>query len=268
MDRIKKILECEQIEYIEFKEKQLSLILPEVERIKGEKPSVIVESGIANGRISKLYYGYAERLIQYRLDLRRKYSQDEPRLLSKPLLSDMECDLKEFVAAIAKSYIDEDQRSSLETSVTRAILLMKLKKDLGLNDLAEGKIMTFNITNNISNSAIAALNLGTVLGGINATVNDLQSQGHKNVAEGIDLLLKAITSDETLGAERKAMIESLATIGEQATLPEERRRVDVVKTCLKSLADGVRVSADAAKVWEVFGPTIASYFHLAFDSLT
>lgn len=86
--------------------------------------------------------------------------------------------------------------------------------------------------------------------------------------ENPPLLLSHRGRDRSLGAERKAMIESLATIGEQATLPEERRRVDVVKTCLKSLADGVRVSADAAKAWEVFGPTIASYFHLAFDSLT
>lgn len=262
-ERIKQFLACEKVDYTDFQEQELNTVRDQLQKIKGEKPSFILESGITNGHIAKAYVGYIQRLIQCRLDLRRKYARDEPGLLSNELLSDLERDLKAIIASTATNYIGEDERFPLEAYVTRAIHRFRIKRDLGLKDAPEGTTVVINI----NNSTIAALNLGTVIGDINATVTSLQSQGHKDLAEAIKTLTEAIAKDEHLGNERTGMIESLATIGEQAALPEEKRKVGVVKTLLTSLGTGLRASADVAKIWDVFGPEIASYFHIAFTSL-
>ena len=259
-ERIQQFLACEKVDYTDFQEKELNTVRDQVQKIKGEKPSFILESGITNGRIAKAYVDYIERLIQCRLDLRCKYARDEPELLSNALLSDLERDLKTITASTA---IGEDERLPLEAYVVRAIHRFRIKRDLGLKDAPEGTTLVINI----NNSTIAALNLGTVIGDIKATVTSLQGQGHKDLAEAIKTLTEAIAKDEHLGDERTGMIESLATIGEQAALPEEKRKVGVVKTLLGSLGTGLRASADVAKIWDVFGPEIASYFHIAFASI-
>ena len=80
-------------------------------------------------------------------------------------------------------------------------------------------------TINISQSSVATLNLGTVVGELNSSIQTLTNAGQDDLAKSIRQLTEAITAsphfEESL---RKDLLEHLALVSAEAALPAEKRK--------------------------------------------
>ena len=259
-ERLAKFLACETSDYNDFLERESRSFREQVQRIKAERSPSVVEDGRINARIADATEAFVQKLLNCRLDVRRTYARDAPELLTDMMLRQLEMDLTNIATSTGGGYIDANASLRLTAFVQRAVRKLTLERELGLID--DGRRQTVNI--NIHNSTIAALNLGTVIGDVNATVTMLRDQGQQKVAEAIRALTEAVANADSLGADRRDLIESLSTIGEQATLPEEKRKPGLVRALVASLASALRTSADVAKIWDVFGPAVTAHFKLVF----
>jgi hypothetical protein len=86
---------------------------------------------------------------------------------------------------------------------------------------------------NISNSTIANLNLGTVLGDLNASVQNLQTHGSQQIADTIGKLTTAISeSAQIRDADRKDLLENLALVSKEVLSQPDQRRPGLLKSSL------------------------------------
>lgn len=92
---------------------------------------------------------------------------------------------------------------------------MALEGTLGMHEADQPQV-------NISNSTIANLNLGTVFGDLNGSIQTLITTGHAQLAEALRQLTEAVTASGEL-VDKKEIIENLAYVSEQAALPAEQR---------------------------------------------
>ena len=81
------------------------------------------------------------------------------------------------------------------------------------------------ITINISQSQVAALNLGQVIGNIAGTVSGLNAVGQRDLADAIKRLTEVIAAEPSLPeAEKREAVELVSALGEEfARRPEEVR---------------------------------------------
>ncbi len=85
----------------------------------------------------------------------------------------------------------------------------------------------------ISNSTIANLNLGTVLGDLNASVQNLQTHGSQQIADAIGKLTTAISeSMQIRDADRKDLLENLALVSKEVLSQPDQRRPGLLKSSL------------------------------------
>jgi len=118
-----------------------------------------------------------------------------------------------------------------------------------------------HITVNINQSTMAALNLGTVMGDLQAAVTQLR-RDNPNIAEAIARLAEAVSRDETLGHQRGSVIQSLEQIAEEGAKPAANRRTALVRLSLMGLGVVLSQSANAAQIWQTWGPAIKAFFGL------
>jgi hypothetical protein len=114
----------------------------------------------------------------------------------------------------------------------------------------------------ISNSTISALNLGTVVGDMNASLTTLAQQGAMELAQALKILSEAIASDALVGQARREYLETISLISEQGRVPEEARKTGVVRAACLYLAGAAALSANVATIWSTTGPAIMAYFGL------
>jgi hypothetical protein len=103
-------------------------------------------------------------------------------------------------------------------------------------------------TLNISNSTIATLNLGTVVGDLNSSIQSLSAGGQNELAEAVRQLTEAISSSAELGC-RREMLEHVAYISEQAALPAEKRKMGPLKASIEALKAGVTIVVQLLPLW-------------------
>ena len=119
-----------------------------------------------------------------------------------------------------------------------------------------------SIVLNISHSTISGLNLGSVVGDMNATLTTLEQQGSADLAQALKRLSEVIASDERLGRQRREFLENVSLIAEQGRLPGDERRTGVVRAAYQYLANAAAISANVATIWGTVGPAIAAFFSL------
>ena len=117
------------------------------------------------------------------------------------------------------------------------------------------------ITINIHGNTIAALNLGTVVGNIEASIATLQ-QGDPDVARALKELVEAILADETLGDQRRDVVESLNQVAEEAKKPPGSRSIGLVKILLIGVGYVLIHSANLAQIWQTWSKPITRFFGL------
>ena len=72
----------------------------------------------------------------------------------------------------------------------------------------------------ISNNTIAALNLGQVVGDLNASVQVIQGHGQQQIADAFNALTSAIGESKDINdANRKDLLENLAQVSKQVSAP-------------------------------------------------
>ena len=104
--------------------------------------------------------------------------------------------------------------TALKTRINNEIQAMALEGTLGMHREDQPQV-------NISNSTIANLNLGTVVGDLNGSIQILTTAGQTELADAVRQLTEAISASGEL-THKKDMLENLAYVSEQAALPTEK----------------------------------------------
>jgi hypothetical protein len=151
-----------------------------------------------------------------------------------------------------------DAPLKIKSEVARELEMLKREVRLGMRE-PTGRP---GIIVNIQGSTVAALNLGNVMGNIQSVVMSLQERGNAELAQGLKELIEKVASAEELGNQRRDVIESLTTVGEQAALPEDQRRPGMVKTLLASVGAALGHVANLAQIWQTLAPMVARHFGL------
>jgi hypothetical protein len=122
--------------------------------------------------------------------------------------------------------------------------ILRLESRIGINE--ESKSVTLNI----SNSMIAGLNLGTVVGDLNASVQILAGHGEKNLADAIKALAEALAASAELQADRrKDLLEHLSAVSADLAQPPEKRRMAPLRSSINAMKEGLALATQLAALW-------------------
>jgi hypothetical protein len=125
---------------------------------------------------------------------------------------------------------------------TEALVIARLdKRIMEKNQPPSVGSTIFNISNNI----ISGLNLGTVMGNLNASVQILQTHGGQEIAEAIERLTNAIgNSKEIRDEDRKELLENVAQISREASSDPDQRKPGVIKACFALLTTSLSTAKE------------------------
>lgn len=126
----------------------------------------------------------------------------------------------------------------------------------------EAKVAMGMVTIHINHSTVGALNLGTVIGNIQASLSVLKAEGHDEVVGALKRMAEEVGNAEELGDARREALEQVAVVTAEAERPPTERRLGLVKPLLEALRATLSTSANLIKVWEFAWPYIKAYFNL------
>ena len=99
--------------------------------------------------------------------------------------------------------------------------------------------------NYISNNTIANLNLGTVLGDLNASVQSLQNNGAPQIADIIQKLTSGISNSTAIkDADRKDLLENLALVSNEVSSEPDKRKPGLLKASLSFITAGLAAAIE------------------------
>jgi len=167
-------------------------------------------------------------------------------------------DLSPFVTAHLAPEMDR-----LTTHYVREVELLHGRFTLDSEARArEAKVALGNVTINIHHGTVGTLNLGTIIGDIQANLSTLKADGHDEVVGALKNLAEEIGDAQELGNARREALEQVAVISAEAEKPAPERRLGVVRAVLTALQSTLSASANLVKVGEFAWPYIKNYFNL------
>jgi hypothetical protein len=105
-------------------------------------------------------------------------------------------------------------------------------------------------TFNISNSAIANLNLGNVMGDLNGSIEQIATTGQKPLAEEFAKMADAIAASKDISdAAKKELLEHLSMVSAESAKPAEQRRMGPLKSSIEAIKSALLVAGQLASVW-------------------
>ncbi len=282
MTDLEKYLELERLDYaseVENRHGERHLKVKEAESDHARRG--MLNSGGFFLALAKIRTGYRRDLSMARINIRRKYAAAAPELLTDDLLNRLQEEVERTIQVGFQAQQDDFQSRAARTglalppnalnrqsevelvsetaAVRREIQKLRLQRGLGMID----KNHENRVVLHISNSTVAGLNLGSVVGDMNTTLTALQEQGSKEVAEALKILSEAIAEDIQLGDARRELLENVSALGEQAKLASEERKMGIVKAAYRYLSETIAIAGHSAVVWATWGPQIAAFFGLA-----
>lgn len=110
----------------------------------------------------------------------------------------------------------------------------------------------------IENSSIANLNLGSQIGNINASLEQISEGGESQTefAHVLKEFTQAVVSATLADANKKEVVEALSTIAEEATKKPDERSKGILKAIVAWIPHALGTAADLTTLWDKFGPTI------------
>lgn len=109
--------------------------------------------------------------------------------------------------------------------------------------------MTLNNIN-VSHSQVGVLNTGT-LQNVDATVTVLRSEGNSELAAAVQALAQALVTTHELSDEKKNQaLEVLGTLGQEATVPKDKRKPAVVRALINELSSILGGVAALTRMWD------------------
>jgi hypothetical protein len=124
---------------------------------------------------------------------------------------------------------------------------LPLEARLGMHQPEEPRVTTFNI----SHSTIANLNLGSVMGDLNSSIQHLNTEGRNELAEEFRKMAEAIGSSQDLNDDaRKEMLENLSVVSEESAKPPEQRKMGPLKSSLVAIKSSIGIAAQLLAVYQ------------------
>ena len=209
--------------------------------------------GISGARFKNevdILFGSIEGVIKAAINNRKDFGKTVPQMLSGPSIEQFGETLSQHVdsaiagfrarqapqiphgAAAALAERGESRARSLKAKIAQEMAALVLEAGLGLHKRED----THTTTLNISNSTIANLNLGSVIGNIINSIHQLNTAGRSDVASSVQALAEESSTSVDLSDEtRKEMLEHLAVVTEQAAQPAEKRKLAPLKSSLRAI---------------------------------
>src|SRR6266849_6143100 len=106
----------------------------------------------------------------------------------------------------------------------------------------------------------AILNVGNIYGNVQQVIGSVSEGGHRELADLLQQLAKAINDAEELGDERAAYLEQVQFIAKQVAEPVEARQSSVVKGLVAGLRARLADAAHFSHILELVGPALAAHF--------
>jgi hypothetical protein len=211
-------------------------------------------------RFAKMADGVIEKAITKRKELGRRV----PDLFTTPHLNQLRDKLHHHVDAVVNAQKNrtatggmhvagaasltqqtEMKAYGIKARIAQDLEALRLEARLGMH--AEEKPVTIF---NISDSTIASLNLGTVIGDLTASVQVLNDQGQKEFAAVVQALTEALAKSESLqDVQRKELLEHLSLVATETAMPPEKRSMGLLKSSVAVLRKGVENAAQLAHLW-------------------
>jgi hypothetical protein len=206
-----------------------------------------------------------ESVIDKAIAYRRQLSARVPALLEPENLTALQAKLENYIQggvngvrqrsirpsrnSIAPVFISEaENRASLvKAQLNGKLCALPLEAKFGMHQ-PEGSTVN-NL--NISNTTIANLNLGNVVGDLNASIQQLNGEGKGELAENIKRLTEAIGGAQELSDDtRKEMLEHLSVVSEESAKPPEERKMGPLKSSIAALKSGIPVAAQLFGIYK------------------
>ncbi len=280
--RVRQGLEWEDLRFVEEEAQLLQRAQEECQRLRSNLQSRgVLHSSTLTGGVFQAYFKMLEDAVEARIRLRREITRTVRQLASPDHLARLGESLERYVDTrwlnlpglmvrwCQEMASEEDLRRELTSGAwagqaehlnrraTHRLKVLEREVALGMMEPKRPEVVL-----NITDSNVAGLNLGSVMGNIQAFVVSLQNEGNPDLARALKQLIEAVAATEALGAERTEVIESLTTIGEHAVLPQSQRRPGLVRTLMNSLGATLAHVANLAQIWSAVGPMIARHFGL------
>lgn len=119
----------------------------------------------------------------------------------------------------------------------------------------------------ITSSNVGMLNTGQIssVNSISVNISQLTNDGQAEVAAALKHVTEFVTQNEAIASvQREEVLELLADLSEQATLPPEKRiKTSSLRTIVNGIVAGLTVAGSSAEIWSTWGPTIMQYFGIA-----
>jgi hypothetical protein len=212
-----------------------------------------------------IIFGSIEGIVERAIGCRRELGARVPALLEPSNLNGLKDKLNRCVddgvngvrqrmtlqptGAAGPNFIQEAERKAyaLKARLSQKLAALPLEGRLGVHQREESKTTTFNI----SNSTIANLNLGNVVGDLNSSIQHLNSEGRNEMAEGFRKMTEAIGSSQDLNDDaRKELLEHLVVVSGEAAKPPEKRKMAPLKTSVEAIRSGIGIATQLLTLWE------------------
>jgi hypothetical protein len=108
------------------------------------------------------------------------------------------------------------------------------------------------VTLNINQSQVANLNLGHVVGNLQASLSNLRATGQEEIAGALKAIAEAIAKEDTLqDAEKREAVELVSAMGEEFRRPGDERRAGLLRTLGARLSQLVSGAAKAYGAYQL-----------------
>lgn len=216
---------------------------------------------------AKLVFTLVEEVVQQCIEYRRELAVKAPSLLSPANLNALHQKLSKYVDGglnsirmwqstrgsrggghIAASQEGERRAYALKARIKTKLEALRLEARLGLH---QPQTQEGNTTIHISNSTIANLNLGTVLGDLKGSIQQLTTEGQNSLAESLRKFTEAVASSaEIEDPVRKELLEHLSVVSGEAAKPIAGRRIAPLRTSFEAVKSGVGLATQLLTLWQ------------------
>ena len=213
-----------------------------------------------------IFFTSIESIVEKAIACRKELGIKVPALLTPPNLKVIQDKLDQIIDggvnsvrsrlalearnAVGAAMVQEAQRRafSLKAKLKMEIAALPLEVGLGMHHKEDRPQVT---TLNISHSTVANLNLGTVVGDLNSSIQSLAGAGQNELVQAIRQLSEAISGSSDLDdSSKKDLLEHLAPVSGEAAQRLEKRKMGLIKTSINALKSGLAVGTQLLALWQ------------------
>ncbi len=212
-----------------------------------------------------IIFASVESIIKKALALRKELGLNTPDLYLDPNLKNFQNKMDQIVdgavgnvqcrfsqpASLAGAEMELLRRANERASALKA----KVKNELEALPL-EAKIGTYrkvslSMSNTFNISNLANLNLGTVIGDLNGSIQTLENTGHDQLVRALRELIEGIGASTDLDDNsKKELLEHVSLLSGEVALPAEKRKMGLLKTSITALQSGLVVATQLWTLWQ------------------